>query len=90
MPPPWPTERAAPRLSPHRLAAALTRDPRSCGYQAMGWTVPLLGRYLHQRHGITVSARTLRRRLHETGYRWKRPRSVFAERAAHLAQRKGG
>ena len=82
--------RVAPRLTPHCLAAALACDPRSCGYQATGWTVSLLGRYLHQRHGITVSARTLRRRLHEAGYRWKRPRYVFAERAAHLAQRKGG
>jgi transposase len=82
--------RAAPQLTPHRLAAALACDPRSCGYQATGWTVPLLGRHLRQGHGITVSARTLRRRLHEAGYRWKRPRYVFAERAAHLAQRKGG
>jgi transposase len=82
--------RVAPRLTPHRLAAALARDPRSCGYQAMGWTVSLLEQYLHQRHGIMISARTLRRRLHEAGYRWKRPRYVFAERAAHLAQRKGG
>src|SRR5215213_5387718 len=30
---------SAPRLTPGRLAAALARDPRGCGYQ-MGWTAP--------------------------------------------------
>jgi len=81
---------SAPRLSPCRLAAALARDPRGCGYQATSWTVPLLRQYLRQRHGITISARTLRRRLHEADYRWKRPRYVYVGRAAHLAQKKGG
>jgi transposase len=81
--------RSAPRLTPRRLAAALARDPRACGYRATSWTVPLLGHDLRQRHGITVSARTLRRRLHEAGYCWKRPRYVYVGRAAHLAQKKG-
>ena len=80
---------SAPRLTSCRLAAALARDPRGCGYQATSWTVPLLRHYLQQRHGITISARTLRRRLHEADYRWKRPRYVYAGRAAHLAQKKG-
>ena len=96
MPPPWPTDRA-------RGGRALRRGSRHTAWlrhwraihaaavnQATGWTVPLLARYLRQGHGIMVNARTLRRRLHEAGYRWKRPRYVFAERAAHLAQRKGG
>jgi transposase len=81
--------RSAPRLTRRRLAAALARDPRRCGYQATSWTVPLLGHYLRQRHGVTVSARTLRRRLHDAGYCWKRPRYVYAGRATHLAQKKG-
>jgi transposase len=76
-------------LTPRRLAAALARDPRRCGYQATSWTVPLLARYLAARDGIAISARTLRRRLHEAGYRWKRPRYVYGQRAAHLAQKKG-
>src|SRR5215218_4215013 len=38
--------------------------PSSRPHKATSWTVPLLGQYLHQRHGITVRARTLRRRLH--------------------------
>jgi transposase len=77
------------RLTPRRLAAALARDPRRCGYRATSWTVPLLAHYLAAHDGIAVSARTLRRRLHEAGYRWKRPRHVYGQRAAHLAQKKG-
>jgi transposase len=78
-----------PQLTPRRLTAALARDPRGCGYQATSWTVPLLRHHLQQRHGITVSPRTLRRRLHEADDRWKRPRYVYAGRAVHLAQKKG-
>ena len=39
--------------------------------------------------GYAATARTLRRRLHAAGLRWKRPRFVFAEPAPHLAQKKG-
>src|SRR3954463_16196980 len=80
---------SAPRPTPRRLAAALARDPRGCGYQATSWTVPLLRQYLQQRHGIAISTRTLRRRPHAADYRWKRPRYVYVGRAAHLAQKKG-
>ena len=76
-------------LTPQRLAAALARDPRRCGYQATSWTVPLLAHDLAAK-GLAVSPQTLRRRLHEAGYRWKRPRYVYVARAAHLAQKKGG
>jgi len=81
--------RAAPSLTRPRLAAALARDPRGCGYRATSWTVPLLAHHLGRRHGVAASGRTLRRRLHEAGYRWKRPRYVYAGRATHLAQKKG-
>src|SRR5918998_335004 len=76
-------------LTPRRLAAALARDPRRCGYRATSWTVPLLAHYLAAHDGIVVSVRTLRRRLHEAGYRWERPRPAYRQRAAHLAQKKG-
>jgi transposase len=75
-------------LTPQRLAAALARDPRRCGYQATSWTVPLLAHDLAAK-GLAVSPRTLRRRLHEAGYRWKRPRYVYGQRAAHLPPKKG-
>ena len=67
----------------------MARDPRRCGYLATTWTVPLLVHYLAAHDGIEVSHRTLRRRLHEAGWRWKRPRYVFVERAAHMGQKKG-
>ena len=51
--------------------------------------MPLLAHDLAAK-GITVSPQTLRRRLHEAGYRWKRPRYVYVARAAHLPQKKGG
>ena len=81
--------RQSSRLTPRRLAAALARDPRRCGYQATSWTVPLLAHYLAMHEGIAIGARTLRRRLHAAGYRWKRPRYVYAGRATHPAQEKG-
>jgi transposase len=82
--------RRASRLTPQRLAAAMARDPRRCGYLATTWTVPLLRRYLATHDSIELSQRTLRRRLHEAGWRWKRPRYVFVEREPHVAQKKGG
>ncbi|WP_218011547.1 helix-turn-helix domain-containing protein [Azohydromonas lata] len=81
--------RQAKQLTPQRLAATMARDPLRCGYLATTWTVPLLVHYLAQHDGIEVSQHTLRRRLHEAGWRWKRPRYVFSERAAHVAQKKG-
>jgi transposase len=81
--------RRSAALTPRRLAAALARDPRRRGYRATSWTAPLLAHYLAARDGIAISVRTLRRRLHEAGYRWKRPRYVYGQRAAHLARKKG-
>lgn len=81
--------RTAPALTPGRLATALARDPRTLGYRATTWTVPLLASYLSGCLGCAVGARTLRRRLHEWDYRWKRPRYVDHSKAAHLAQKQG-
>jgi transposase len=79
---------AAPLTAP-RLAEILSLDPRHCGYLATTWTVPLLVRHLHEHDGIALGADTLRRRLHDAGWRWKRPRYVYVERAAHVGQKKG-
>src|SRR4051812_46612038 len=80
--------RRSSRLTPRRLSAVPARDPRRCGYLATSWTVPLLAHDLAAK-GLAVSPQTLRRRLHEAGSRWKRPRYVYVARAAHLAQKKG-
>ena len=81
--------READDLDEELLAEVLALDPREQGYWATTWTVPLLTAYLEEQYGCPVSARTLRRRLHDGGWRWKRPRYVFSEREPHLAQKKG-
>ena len=81
--------RVAPTLTRERVAAILALDPRTLGFRATTWTVLLLARYLAEQHRCAVGERTLRRRLHAWGYRWKRPRYAFSGRASHLAQKKG-
>ena len=81
--------RLADQIGATRLDEILERDPRNDGYLATTWTVPLLVHYLHEHDAIAVSAHTLRRRLREAGYRWKRPRYVYVGRAEHLGQKKG-
>jgi transposase len=81
--------RAARQLTDRRLAAVLRRDPRRLGYRTTTWTVALLARYCADRLDCAITPRTLRRRLRERGYRWKRPRYLYTERAVHLAQKKG-
>lgn len=81
--------RGTPELTPERVAAVFAQDPRVFGYRATTWTVALLGAHLREHVGCALSARTLRRRLHEWGYRWKRPRYTYAQRAPHLGQKKG-
>jgi transposase len=76
-------------LTDRRLRRVLATDPRTRGYHAATWTAPLLASYCAERFNCVVSARTLRRRLHALGYRWKRPRYRYAHRATHLAQKKG-
>ena len=72
------------------LSEILATDPRTLGYAATGWTVPLLTQHL-RRQGVQISERTLRRRLHQMGYRWKRPRYRYVSRPgkAERAGKKG-
>ena len=81
--------RAARALTDHRLAAVLRRNPRRLGYRTTTWTVTLLARYCAERLDCAITERTLHWRLREYGYRWKRPRYLYTERAVHLAQKKG-
>jgi len=79
--------RGAP--SSRLLRRLLATDPRTLGYQSATWTAPLLAAHCARHEDCAIDARTIRRRLHELGYRWKRPRYRYADRAAHLAQKKG-
>jgi transposase len=81
--------RVATGLTDRQLAATLRRDPRTLGYRATTWTATLLACYCAERLDCAISPRTLRRRLHESGFRWKRPRYLYSQRASHLAQKKG-
>jgi transposase len=81
--------RAAPQLSVRRLTRLLETNPGDCGYQTPGWTVALLGAHL-RRQGIRLSAYTLRSRIREARFRWKRPRYVYSKRADHVGAKKGG
>jgi transposase len=79
----------AEELDEALLAQVLAEDPHEHGLLATTWTVPLLTAHLGPVYGCVVSERTLRRRLHEYGWRGKRPRYVYHERAPQVAQKKG-
>jgi len=81
--------RAARALTNARIAREFRRDPLRLGYNTTSWTVALLATHLSKRHGCPMTARTLRRRMKQMGLRWKRPRYVYAEKAPHIAQKKG-
>ena len=81
--------RMTPALTDDKLRRLLTSDPCQFGYDANTWTVPLLATHLRTQ-GVVISARTLRRRIRAAGFRWKRPRYVYSERAEHVGAKKGG
>jgi transposase len=61
-----------------RLEVALSQRPTDLGYVGTGWTVPLLQQWLaHDQPGPPLSVATLRRRLRERDYVWKRFRYVL-------------
>jgi transposase len=80
----------APAITDARIVREFRRDPLRLGYSTTGWTVALLAAHLARKYGSPISARTLRRRMHELDLRWKRPRYVYAEKDPHRAQKKGG
>jgi transposase len=70
------------------LTGLLATNPQRRGYQAAGWTVPLLRTELEQA-GYRVGTRTIRRALHRLGYRWKRPQYVLGRPDPAYAEKKG-
>jgi len=81
--------RVAREVTRRSIVAALKVDPRSAGFNATTWTTALLARYLSARLRTQIGPRTLRRRMHAAGLRWKRPRYVYHLRDKHAAQKKG-
>jgi transposase len=76
-------------VSDEALLEEFGRDPAKLGYNTSGWTVALLAEQLGKRYGCSISVRSLRRRMHKLGLRWKRPRYVFTAKEPHRAQKKG-
>lgn len=59
------------------LSECLRLRPEELGYTDANWTVPLLRACLHDRIGLRLSEDTIRRRLQELGYVWKRFRYLL-------------
>ena len=72
-----------------RAPQLLERSPGDFGYRYTDWTTELLIEQLG-REGIRASDSTVRRAVHEAGYRWKRPRFVLSRRSPTWRQAKGG
>ena len=72
-----------------RAGELLGKPPGDFGYRHTSWTTGLLVEQL-RREGVAASGTTVRRALHEAGYRWKRPRFVLSRRSPTWRQAKGG
>ena len=72
-----------------RVGELMGKPPGDFGYRHTNWTAePLIDRL--KKEGIEASDSTVRRALHEAGYRWKRPRFVLSRRSPTWRQAKGG
>jgi transposase len=71
--PPAPVCRASVKRS---VPALLKRAPHAFGWCRTRWSCAALAAELQARRGVRVSQETVRRRLHELGYVWKRARHV--------------
>ena len=73
------------------ITATAKQSPTASGYKVGFWTIATLLIHLAGLLGVQLSPTTLRRRLHEAGFRWRRPRLSPAqkedpEREAKLAR----
>jgi transposase len=75
-------------ITAEQILLELSSPPSDWGYSTHVWTVALLAGHLERRYGCPINPHTLRRRMRAMGLRWKRPRYVFSEKAAHVPQKK--
>ncbi|HEY6074867.1 MAG TPA: winged helix-turn-helix domain-containing protein [Anaerolineales bacterium] len=72
------------------LGAILQKAPRAYGWCRTRWSCATLAATLQAKHGIAVSAETVRRWLPEIGWVWKRAKLIAKEddppRVARLAR----
>jgi transposase len=65
------------------LLALLKTPPRASGWCRTRWSCATLALTLQTKRGVTVSAETMRRWLHELGWVWKRPKLVAKDDDPH-------
>jgi transposase len=69
------------------LGALLKAAPRAYGWCRTRWSCATLAATLQAKHGIEVSAETVRRWLHEIGWVWKRAKLVAQDDDPHRIER---
>jgi winged helix-turn-helix protein len=69
------------------LGAILKKAPRASGWGRTRWSWATLAATLQAKHGIEVSAETVRRWLHESGWVWTRAQLVAQDDAPHRIER---
>jgi len=69
------------------LGALLKVAPRTYGWCRTRWSCATLTATLQAKHGIAVSAETVRRWLHEIGWVWKRAKLVAKDDDPHRIER---
>jgi transposase len=68
---------------------AMSEPPSERGYNFTIWTTTLLGEYIAEELGVALCDDTLRRILHELGFRWRRPRWAVQQEDPQAAQLMG-
>ena len=68
-------------------SALLKKAPRAYGWCRTRWSCATLAMTLQAKHGIEVSAETVRRWLHELGWVWKRAKLVAKDDDPHRVAR---
>src|SRR6266511_3016859 len=84
--PPGRTTVLVPRLR-RSLLALLKASPRAYGWCRTRWSCATLALTLQAKRGLTVSAETMRRWLHEVGWVWKRAKLVAKDDDPHRVER---
>jgi putative transposase len=69
------------------LVALLRTTPRAYGWCRTRWSCATLAATLHAKRGLTVSAETMRRWLHEIDWVWKRAKLVAKDDDPHRVER---
>ena len=69
------------------LGALLKKAPRAYGWCRTRWSCATLAMTLQAKHGIAVSAETVRRWLHEIGWVWKRAKLIAKDDDPHRIDR---